>query len=147
MSRPYTLPVGPTRRAESSTSMPPPEPRSRTVSPALSLAKAVGLPQPSEATTASSGICPVWLASYKLEVIGSLQPSRRVLAPQHELPPVVTRSAAWPYFSLTISLISIGLLYSCSLVRTRRTSAERASRSRSAPSACSEKQHFWPDHR
>ena len=32
------------------------------------------------------------------------------LAPQQELPPVVTRNAAWPYFSLTISLISTILL-------------------------------------
>src|SRR5580704_8584825 len=90
--------------------MPPPDPRSSTVSPALSFAKAVGLPQPSEARTAFSGICPVWSALYKLDVIGStLQQSRAGLAPQQELPPVVTLSAAWPYFSLTISLISIFL--------------------------------------
>ena len=36
-------------RADSSTSMPPPEPRSSTVSPGFSSASAVGLPQPSEA--------------------------------------------------------------------------------------------------
>ena len=57
ISRPYALPVGPTRRAESSTSMPPPEPRSSTTSPAWSWASAVGLPQPSEARSASWGIC------------------------------------------------------------------------------------------
>ena len=55
MSSPYALPVGPTRRAESSTSMPPPEPRSSTTSPSCSSASAVGLPQPSEASTASAG--------------------------------------------------------------------------------------------
>src|SRR5438876_1154304 len=55
MSSPYALPVGPTRLAESSTSMPPPEPRSSTTSPGLSWASAVGLPQPSEAATASAG--------------------------------------------------------------------------------------------
>ena len=33
MSRPYALPVGPTRLAESRTSMPPPDPRSSTVWP------------------------------------------------------------------------------------------------------------------
>src|ERR1035438_5512773 len=38
--------------------------------------------------------------------IGSQQ-STAADAPQHELPPVVTRKAAWPYFSFTISLISI----------------------------------------
>jgi hypothetical protein len=55
MSSPYAFPVGPTRLAESSTSMPPPEPRSSTVSPAPSAATAVGLPQPSEAIVAVSG--------------------------------------------------------------------------------------------
>ena len=55
MSRPYALPVGPTRRAESRTSMPPPEPRSSTTWPGSSAASAVGLPQPSEASTASAG--------------------------------------------------------------------------------------------
>ena len=39
--------------ADSSTSMPPPEPRSSTVSPGFSSASAVGLPQPSDAATAS----------------------------------------------------------------------------------------------
>ena len=48
-----------TRRfAESRTSMPPPEPRSRTISPGFNCAKAVGLPHPSEASMASSGIWP-----------------------------------------------------------------------------------------
>ena len=55
MSRPYALPVGPTRRADSSTSMPPPEPRSSTTSPGASDASAVGLPQPSDASTAADG--------------------------------------------------------------------------------------------
>src|SRR5271157_5334645 len=107
MSSPYALPVGPTRCAESSTSMPPPEPRSRTVSPGLSSAKAVGLPQPSEAFTASSGIWLVWLWSYRLVVMGSQQLSSAVDAPQHELPLLCTRSAACPYFSFTTSLISV----------------------------------------
>ena len=43
MSSPYALPSGPTRRAESKTSMPPPEPRSSTISPARNSASAVGL--------------------------------------------------------------------------------------------------------
>jgi hypothetical protein len=55
MSTPYALPVGPTRRADSSTSMPPPEPRSSTTSPARRSATAVGFPQPSDAATASVG--------------------------------------------------------------------------------------------
>src|SRR5215212_6048348 len=47
--------LGPTRLALKSTSMPPPEPRSKTVSPWCSSATAVGLPQPRLASTALSG--------------------------------------------------------------------------------------------
>jgi hypothetical protein len=63
MSRPYATPVGPTRLAERITSMPPPEPRSSTVSPSRSSATAVGLPQPSDANTAASGSSPRCSAS------------------------------------------------------------------------------------
>src|ERR1017187_8774478 len=105
MSRPNALPDGPTRRAERSTSMPPPEPRSSTVSPGLSRASAVGLPQPSEASTASFGTCPVSLPSYSDEVIGAQQPSAEGAEPQQELPPETARNAACPYFSLTTSLM------------------------------------------
>ena len=52
MSRPYAFPPGPTRFAESNTSIPPPDPKSNTISPAFSCASAVGFPQPSEAATA-----------------------------------------------------------------------------------------------
>ena len=55
MSRPIARPVGPTRFADRSTSMPPPDPRSSTRSPSWSSATAIGLPQPSEASTAASG--------------------------------------------------------------------------------------------
>src|SRR5580693_8196316 len=86
--------------------MPPPEPRSRTVSPALSLASAVGFPQPSEASIASAGISPACAASYRFEVIGSQpQLAEGAVAPQQELPRVVARSAASPYFSFTASLM------------------------------------------
>ena len=54
-------PSGPTRFADSRTSMPPPDPRSRTVSPSFSCASAVGFPQPSDASSASAGrpaVCP-----------------------------------------------------------------------------------------
>src|SRR5277367_2950440 len=89
--------------------MPPPEPRSKTVSPGLSCTRAVGFPQPSEASKASLGICCDCKASYRLEVMGSPQPLL-VVAPQHELPPLFTRSAACPYFSLTTSFISVALM-------------------------------------
>src|ERR1700678_985367 len=86
--------------------MPPPEPRSRTVSPALSLASAVGFPQPSDASIASGGISPACAASYRFEVMGSHpQLAEAAVAPQQELPPVLARSAASPYFSFTASLI------------------------------------------
>src|ERR1700690_4106276 len=96
ISRPYAFPVGPTRLAESSTSIPPPEPRSRTTSPGLSCASAVGFPQPSEASTAPAG--------------AALEPQQ-----QEEPLPEVTRSACSPYFSLTASLISICVLLSRTL--------------------------------
>src|SRR6185503_4627416 len=101
MSRPNARHVGPTRRADSSTSMPPPDPRSSTVSPAFSSASAVGLPHPSDALSASSGTSPSCVTSYRLDVIGSQQASAALPAPQHELawPDVLerARSAAWPY--------------------------------------------------
>ncbi len=108
MSRPYAFPDGPTRLAESSTSMPPPEPRSRTTSPGLSAASAVGFPQPSAASTASAGSPSVCFRSYRLTVIGSTAPGTEQqldLQPQEVLPSV-TRSAAFPYFSFTTSLMS-----------------------------------------
>src|SRR6267142_2867468 len=46
MSTPYAWPPGATRRAESRTSRPAPDPRSRTTWPASSWASSVGLPQP-----------------------------------------------------------------------------------------------------
>src|SRR5258708_15777947 len=104
ISRPYALPVGPTRLAESKTSMPPPEPRSRTTSPGFNLANAVGLPHPSEACSASSGTCCICDASYRLEVIGS-QLVVASAVPQQL--PLVPRRAACPYFSFTISLIFV----------------------------------------
>jgi hypothetical protein len=51
--------------------MPPPEPRSSTVSPSRRSASAVGLPQPSDASSASAGMPAVSPASYRSAVIGS----------------------------------------------------------------------------
>ena len=48
-------PMGPTRFAERSTSIPPPEPRSSTVSPAPSSTMATGLPHPRLAASVPSG--------------------------------------------------------------------------------------------
>src|SRR6266849_5242043 len=105
ISSPYALPVGPTRLAESNTSIPPPEPRSRTTSPGFNLASAVGFPQPSEACSASPGTCSFCAASYRLEVIGSQLVPLASAVPQQL--PLFPLSAACPYFSLTISLISV----------------------------------------
>ena len=52
----------------------PPEPRSRTVSPGCSPIRAVGLPHPSEAATASAGSSDVSRSEYSCAVIGSAQP-------------------------------------------------------------------------
>src|SRR5260221_7089145 len=85
--------------------MPPPDPRSSTVSPGLNCASAVGLPHPSEASIASSGICRACASSYRFEVIGSQESPPAAAAPQQLLPPLVTRNAACPYFSFTTSLM------------------------------------------
>src|SRR5271165_3525258 len=90
--------------------MPPPDPKSSTISPGLSLASAVGFPQPSEANRASSGTCPICATSYRFEVIGSQQSGLPGAAPQQLLPPLDTLSAACPYFSFTTSLIWLVLI-------------------------------------
>src|SRR5688572_16484285 len=95
MSRPYALPVGPTRAADNSTSIPPPEPRSSTTSPSCSSASAVGLPQPSDASTASAGNPEVVISSYRSRVIGS--GPHELPVPQHPppvLPVLITDNAA-----------------------------------------------------
>src|SRR5581483_10442419 len=84
--------------------MPPPEPRSRTVSPSLSWASSVGLPHPSEARTACSGIWLVWSLPYKLLVIASQQPSETTFVAQ-QAEPALTCLAAAAYFCFTTSLI------------------------------------------
>src|SRR5436190_18801763 len=105
MSSPYALPPGPTRRAESRTSIPPPDPRSRTVSPGFSSARAVGFPQPRDAVSASSGTSPCSPELYRFDVIGSHDGPSAALAPQQELAaPALARRAAWPYFSRTTAL-------------------------------------------
>src|SRR5208282_759308 len=99
--------------------MPPPEPRSSTISPAARLARAVGLPQPSDARSAASGTAAASPSAYRFEVMGS-QHSRpdAGLDPQQEEPlPAATRFAAWPYFSFTTSftfseLIKFSFLFS-----------------------------------
>ena len=115
------MPVGPTRRAESSTSMPPPEPRSSTVSPGFNSASAVGLPQPSDAFSAASGTSPACPASYRLEVIGSQQLVALGALPQQPLWPAFTRSAACPYFSRTTSFTSLDVLMEISFLQQAQT--------------------------
>src|SRR5581483_8927641 len=100
---PYALPLGPTRRAERSTSMPPPEPRSSTTSPSWSSASAVGLPQPSDARTASAGSAAVSPWGYRLEVIGSGADPQQPVPHGSGAPPAATRRAISPYFARTVS--------------------------------------------
>src|ERR1051326_3447183 len=95
--------------------MPPPLPRSSTTSPGAREARAVGLPQPSEAKSAAFGISDTSTSLYKLPVI--LSPQQDWLAsvaippptlpPQQAAPfPSSTVSAAVPYFCRTISRTS-----------------------------------------
>src|SRR5262245_20520364 len=85
--------------------MPPPEPRSSTLSPALRSMSAVGLPQPREALTASCGTPDRWSVEYRLEVIGS-QHTPDELADaglQQVAGPVAAWRAAAPYLDLMAS--------------------------------------------
>src|SRR4029077_601483 len=109
ISSPYALPVGPTRFAESNTSIPPPEPRSSTTSPAFNLASAVGFPHPSEAATASAGSPDFCASSYKFFVMGS-HPLNSPPPPQHADPPALTCFAACPYFCFTTSSMFVSLI-------------------------------------
>src|SRR6266487_728667 len=106
MSRPYALPVGPTRFAESNTSIPPPDPRSRTVWPGSRVSRAVGLPQRSDAVTASAGRPLVSASEYRFDVIGSPQP--HAVGPQQPVlvEAFLTESAMAPYFSRTACWMS-----------------------------------------
>src|SRR5579885_2625462 len=107
--------------------MPPPDPRSRTISPGRSSASAVGLPQPKDALNASSGIPSTSAGSYRSEVIGSTQPSELGADPQHELLPVLARSAASLYFCLTVSLNSMLLPFAARLYDSLRLNGMVAS--------------------
>src|ERR1019366_5814668 len=117
MSRPYAFPAGPTRRAGSSTSIPPPEPRSRTVSPSRRSAITSGLPQPRLAVTASWGTSPCSLAEYSpAPVPGSSAPahaSPQLGTPQLGTPPAITVSAAWAYRARTCSSSAGVVMASC----------------------------------
>src|SRR5215210_3820476 len=95
MSSPYANPPGPTLLADKSTSIPPPLPRSSTVSPAFNRANAVGLPQPSEASNDSCGISLASCAVYRFMLIGSSTPVQQPLPLPQQPPasPAVTRSA------------------------------------------------------
>src|SRR5579859_2798380 len=88
--------------------MPPPDPRSSTVSPARSSASAVGLPQPKDAATASFGRSAISRPAYRLDVITS-PPPPSVPQPQalpQQPSPAEARRAAFAYFSRTTSLMS-----------------------------------------
>src|SRR5437867_2869822 len=111
--------------------MPRPEPRSSTVSPGFSSARAVGFPQPKDARTAASGRSLFWASSYKLLVIGSAPPQAVDGAdPQQELPPLLAWRAAWPYFSLTTSLMFSVI---CSFLILTRPDVIRGGLERAAP--------------
>src|SRR5438067_2377569 len=84
--------------------MPPPEPRSSSVSPSFNSAKAVGLPHPREAFTAVSGREDFCLWSYRSRVMGSILAPQHVGAQQDAASPELARRAACPYLPLITSL-------------------------------------------
>src|SRR5262245_12489904 len=95
--------------------MPPPEPKSSTVSPGCSCASAVGFPQPSDAATAFSGTPAICEESYKSLVIGSQQERSSAPPPHVATPPKAAFFAAAPYFCFTTSrkfssLITVSVL-------------------------------------
>ena len=82
-----------------------------------SSASAVGLPQPSEASTASCGRHAVSACAVEIggDRIGGVR--KAALPPQQlERSPAITRSAAAPYFSRTVSLISLRISHGISLL-------------------------------
>src|SRR5256714_8333075 len=112
MSRPYALPLGPPRRADNRTSIPPPEPRSSTVSPSRSSATAVGLPHPRLARVAVPGSSARSAAAY------SAGPNRSCShpAPQHEPTGPQSHACRWAAAAVAASPHLI-------LTSSRRTSA------------------------
>ncbi len=115
MSRPMARPAGPTRRAERSTSIPPPEPRSSTVCPSRSSTSAVGLPQPSEAATAPAGsaasCAPLYSTLPKVSDPAPAVPSpQHPPSPQPQPAPDCARRAASAYRSRTRSLIVVSFI-------------------------------------
>src|SRR2546426_4729440 len=76
----------------------------------LSRASAVGLPQPSDAATASAGSSDVSPHAYRFDVMGSRSPRDAALSQHEASPPAVTRSAALPYLSLTTSFRSFSAI-------------------------------------
>src|SRR5580692_9184684 len=85
--------------------MPPPDPRSSTISPAFSSVRAVGLPHPSEASTAVSGKPSVSRAPYKSLVIGS---QHRIAGSQQAVAPeCATLLAIAPYLLLISTWVAI----------------------------------------
>src|SRR5437868_4791671 len=90
--------------------MPPPEPRSSTVSPSFNSAKAVGLPHPREAFTAVSGREDFCLSSYRSRVMGSISAPQHVGAQQDAAMPELARRAASPYLPLITSFTASTLI-------------------------------------
>src|SRR2546423_2192313 len=109
MSSPIARPVGPTRRAEMSTSAPAPEPRSSTVSPSDRSATAVGTPQPRDALTAPAGTSSRSAASYSRPPNTSVSPAGpHVAAPPPQQPSSPPAVAAAAYRSRTFSRMLLG---------------------------------------
>src|SRR3989304_3299773 len=97
MSIPMTLPFLPTLLDAKKQSMPAPEPRSNTVSPAFKESVASGFPHPnpmfdsSGTESISSSLYPIFLLMLPAETEG---PQQEILGPQQETP--LTAISAYP---------------------------------------------------
>ena len=88
MSSPVTRPASPTCCAARKQSMPPPEPRSSTLSPGWSPARAVGLPHPAEAASDSMGRPSIWPSVYsRMACSRSSGAQQEEAAGSQQLPP------------------------------------------------------------
>src|ERR1700761_2275846 len=106
--------------------MPPPEPRSRTVSPSCRSAMASGLPQPRLAATASPGSWSCSSAAYSSEPV-PVSSGALPVSPHVATPPSVTAAAAAAYRARTrsrTSSSSSGLVTAVSSFRSGRRAAD-----------------------
>src|SRR5579872_6962797 len=109
MSMPITLPDFETLFADKNTSIPAPEPRSRTVSPSFRSANFIGAPQPTPKID-SCGIDCNSFRSYPIIFTASIGESFVLHSPGMQQQSELPVNAILPYLSFTLSFISSFML-------------------------------------